>query len=60
MDIKPHIKQVGQIARKFKITANQRRDFEDYIEYLKQDKRNDANFSWKELQEIAERFMRGE
>ena len=57
---KSDIKQIEQITKKFKMTANQRRDFGDYIESLKTHKRNDANFSWKELMQIAEDFMRGE
>lgn len=54
------IKQVEKVAKQFKMSANQRRDFGDYIEYLKKHKRNDANFSWKELMQIAEDFLRGE
>ncbi len=57
---KSDIKQVEQISKKFNMTANQRRDFGDYIESLKRHKRNDANFSWKELMQIAESFMGGE
>lgn len=57
---KSDIKQVKQISKKFNMTANQRRDFGDYIESLKRHKRNDANFSWKELMQIAESFMGGE
>lgn len=41
------------------MSANQRRDFGDYIESLKKHKRNDINFSWKELMQIAEDFMGG-
>ncbi len=57
---KSDIKQIEQIAKKFKMTPNQRRNFGDYIESLKTHKRNDANFSWKELMKIAEGFKRGE
>ena len=57
---KSDIKKVEQISKKFNMTANQRRDFGDYIESLKRHKRNDANFSWKELMQIAESFMGGE
>lgn len=57
---KSYIKQIEQIEKQFKMTANQRRDFGDYIESLKTHKRNDTNFSWKELMKIAESFMRGE
>lgn len=57
---KSDIKQIEQIAKQFKMTANQRRNFGGYIESLKTHKRNNINFSWKELMEIAESFLRGE
>lgn len=57
---KSDIKQIEQIAKQFKMTSNQRRNFGDYIESLKTHKRNDANFSWNELMQIAKSFMKGE
>ncbi len=54
---KKDIKQVNDAAREAGIPDKLRREFGDYIEELKKGKRNDNNFSYKELLEIAEEFM---
>ena len=40
-----------------KMTSTQRRDFGDYVEWLKKGTRNDNNFSFAELIEIAKEFL---
>ncbi len=54
---KADIKQVEDAAKKFKMTPSQRRDFGDYIEFLKKGKRNDQNFSFKDLIRIGKEFL---
>ena len=51
------IKQVEQVAKQFKMSENKRRNWE-VIENVKVEKRNDANFSWKKLMEMAEDFLK--
>ena len=54
---KADIKQVEDAAKKLKMNSKQRREFGDYIEYLKKGKRNDSNFSFSELLEIGREFL---
>ena len=54
---KADIKQVEDAAKKLKMNSKQRREFGDYIEYLKKGKRNDSNFSFSELLRIGREFL---
>ena len=54
---KSDIKQIEDVAKKMKMTSRERREFGDYVEWLKKGKRNDKNFSFKELIEIAKEFL---
>ena len=54
---KSDIKQIEDVARKMGMTPEERRGFGDYVEFYKKGKRNDANFTYKELVEIAEEYM---
>lgn len=54
---KADIKQVEDAAKKLKMTPSKRREFGDYIEFLKRGKRNDLNFSFKDLIRIGKDFI---
>ena len=54
---KADIKQVEDAAKKLKMNSKQRREFGDYIEYLKKGKRNDSNFSFSELLRKGREFL---
>lgn len=54
---KSDIKQIEDVAKRMKMTSRERREFGDYVEWLKKGKRNDKNFSFKELMEIAKEFL---
>ncbi len=55
---KMDIKQVNQAAKAAGITSPEvRKAFGRYIESLKGGKRNDVNFSWRELVELAKEFL---
>lgn len=54
---KGDIQQIESIAKAFKMTPDQRRDFGDYVESLKDLVPNNKNFSYGELKEIAKEFL---
>lgn len=54
---KPDIKQIKDIAKKFKMTPEQRRDFGDYVESFKTGIPNNKNFSFSKLEEMAKEFL---
>jgi hypothetical protein len=54
---KGDIKQIESVAKDFKMTPQQRRDFGDYVESLKDLVPNNKNFSYQELKEIAKEFL---
>jgi hypothetical protein len=53
------IKQIEEIARKYKMTQEQRRAFGDYVEHekLMSGRGGADNFTWSELQQLAEEFL---
>ena len=57
--IKVDIKQINQVANQMGLSKTARRAFGDYVESLKQisGKPGNANFTWKELVEIAKEFL---
>ena len=54
---KKDIGQIESIAKEFKMTPQQRREFGDYTEFLKKHVPNNKNFSYKELKEKAREFL---
>lgn len=53
------IKQIEQIARKYEMTPEQRRAFGDYVEHekLMEGRGGAENYTWKELEQLAEEFL---
>jgi hypothetical protein len=54
---KDDIKQIESIAKEFNMTPQQRRNFGDYVESLKDIVPNNKNFSYQRLMEIAKEFL---
>lgn len=54
---KKDIKQIEDVAKQFKMSPQQRREFGDYVESLKDLVPNNKNFSYKQLQEIAKEYL---
>lgn len=54
---KRDIKQIQDVSKQFKMDNVTRREFGDYVESKKDLVRNDKNFTYKELQEIAKEFL---
>ncbi len=56
---KKDIKQIEAVVKKLKMTKDQRRDFGDYIEYLKEraGKSPDDHSSFSELLKIGKEFL---
>lgn len=53
------IKQVNQVCQKMGIRGTSRKEFGDFLETIKYDqgKPGNANFTWKELIELAKEFL---
>ncbi|BAS27096.1 DUF6531 domain-containing protein [Limnochorda pilosa] len=56
---KGDIRQVEQVARKFKMTPEQRRAFGDFIEEMKDDITGGRDLTWKQLEALARQFLEG-
>jgi hypothetical protein len=61
---KADIKQIEAIARKFRMSPEQRREFGDYVEALKAaghsgTKNDRGDFTYAELEELAREFVGG-
>lgn len=56
---KSDIRQIEKIAKKYKMSPIQRREYGGYVESLKDLVPNNKNFTWKELEEIAKEYLGG-
>lgn len=54
---KPEIKQLRQIADKFKMTPEERHEYGDYIEKIKGILPNNTKFTWSQLEGIAQEYL---